>query len=349
MTKVTQATTRESLALEEHNKAGPILEAEDLRRYFYTYRRNGIFPKRSTVKAVDGVSFQLSLGEILGLVGESGCGKTTTGKILAGLIKPNSGTVKFKGIDLLSLSPREAKAYRAKLQIVFQDPLSALNPRMRIGDIVAEPLVVHGVGTPRQRKERAKELLAQVGLSPDILNRYPHELSGGQRQRVCISRALALEPELLIADEPVSALDVSIRAQVLNLLLELHDRFSLSMILISHDISVVRAVCDRVAVMYLGKIVEMGETEEVLANPLHPYTQALLKSVPYPDPENPPHKQGIVAGEVLFSQASGAGCKFSNRCPFRMQRCSAEEPSLAVVSEGHFCACHLYSEVREDG
>jgi oligopeptide/dipeptide ABC transporter ATP-binding protein len=315
------------------------------KHYPFVKRRAGL-PLRLKLKAVDGVSFNIARREVLALVGESGCGKTTTGRLIAGLEKPDAGEIIFSGMNIAQASPRELRELRPKVQMVFQDPLSSLDPRMKIGGIIEEPLVVNRIGNRSERMQKVSSILAEVGLPPDAVGRYAHEFSGGQRQRIGIGRALILRPELIIADEPVSALDVSIQAQILNLLLELRDRYDLSILLIAHDLSVVRAVSERVAIMYLGRIAEIGRTDEVFSRPLHPYTQALLAAVPVPDPSvgfKPPQ----LIGEVPSPVDLPPGCRFAGRCPFVMQRCREVEPALEEVpgQAGHKVACFLYDYV----
>jgi oligopeptide/dipeptide ABC transporter ATP-binding protein len=328
-----------------------LLDVRDLKKYFPVKR--GIFRRTvAHVKAVDGVSFFIQEGETLGLVGESGCGKTTTGRVILRLIDPTAGQVLWhrdgRQIDLARLRPRELKPLRREMQIIFQDPYSSLNPRMTIGDIIAEPLVVHNVARGKEREARVKELLEAVGLNPGYMKRYPHEFSGGQRQRIGIARALALDPKLIICDEPISALDVSIQAQVINLLQDLQKEFKLTYLFIAHDLSVVRHISDRIAVMYLGKIVEMAETETLFTSPKHPYTEALLSAVPVPDPEF--HRERIILkGDVPSPVNPPAGCRFHPRCPYAQAICSQQVPGLTDVGGGHFASCHFAQELRLKG
>ncbi len=293
------------------------------------------------VRAVDGVSFSIRRGETLGLVGESGCGKTTTGRCILQLERPTSGQVVFEGQNLTTLTEAELRPVRRKLQVIFQDPYSSLNPRMTVGQMVAEPLKVHGIVTDRkQRAERVAELLSVVGLLPRLADCYPHELSGGQRQRVGIARALAMEPSFIVCDEPVSALDVSIQAQIINLLDDLQGRFGLTYLFVAHDLSVVRHISDRVVVMYLGKVMEITGRQALYEDPLHPYTKALLSAVPIPDPEVEAGREHIVlGGEVPSSLNPPAGCVFHPRCPIAIEECRRVVPDLREVKPGHWAAC----------
>ena len=309
-----------------------LLEVENLAKHFAV--------RKGTVRAVDGVSFSVAKGETLALVGESGCGKSTTARLVLRLIEPSAGQVRFDGTDLTTLSRAELRGMRRRMQIVFQDPYASLDPRMSVGATLEEPLIVHGLGDAAQRQARVAELLRLVGLAPYHAQRFPHEFSGGQRQRIGIARALAVEPALIVCDEPVSALDVSIQAQVLNLLAELQTRLGLSYLFIAHDLAVVRHVADRVAVMYLGRIVEMAPAEELFATPRHPYTQALLAAIPLPDP-------GVrgavrpVAGDPPSPLNPPPGCHFHPRCAHATERCRNEAPALRTLGPGHQAACHL--------
>ena len=316
----------------------PILVARDLVKHFPV--RKGLFGRLAAhVKAVDGVSLEIAPGETLALVGESGCGKSTLGRMLLRLIDPTSGTISFMGEDLTRLGEAEMRARRRHMQIVFQDPYASLNPRMTVADIVGEPLKLHGIVPPAGRAARIAELLSLVGLRPEHARRYPHEFSGGQRQRIGIARALAAEPRLIVGDEPVSALDVSVQAQVLNLLLELQQRLRLTFLFVAHDLSVVRHISDRVAVMYVGQIVELAPTKSIFERPLHPYTAALLKAVPVADPRVPAGDV-LLKGEVPSPASPPAGCYFNPRCPFADERCRREAPVLRELATGHSVRCH---------
>jgi oligopeptide transport system ATP-binding protein len=320
----------------------PLLEVRDLVKHFAV--GGGMLSKPAgRVRAIDGVSFSLHKGETLGLVGESGCGKTTTGRCILQLERPTSGSIVFEGIDLVSLDSAALRAVRRRIQVIFQDPYSSLNPRMTVAQILGEPLKVHGIVRDRGERElRVRELLGQVGLLPQHGERYPHQLSGGQRQRVGIARALAMQPALIVCDEPVSALDVSIQAQIINLLEQLQAELGLTYLFIAHDLSVVRHISDRVAVMYLGKIVEIADRRALYDEPLHPYTQALLSAVPIPDPKIEAQRQRtVLRGEVPSPLNPPAGCVFHPRCPLAVSRCSAEVPMLREVRPNHWAACHL--------
>jgi oligopeptide transport system ATP-binding protein len=296
---------------------------------------------RRVIRAVDGVSFTIERGEVLGLVGESGSGKSTTGRLILRLIEPSAGTIRFEGHDLIALDGPRLWATRQRMQIVFQDPFASLNPRMRVGRIIAEPLDIYQRADAAEQRRQVAELLDVVGLDPGLAERYPHELSGGQRQRIGIAAALALRPSLIVADEPVSALDVSVQAQVLNLLMTLRRRFGLTYLFISHDLHVVLHMSDRVAVMYLGEIVEIGPRDAVHRSPAHPYTQVLLSAVPVADPTL--RRERIVPkGEIASPLALPAGCRFHPRCPFAFDRCRVERPALRAVGPGHEAACHLH-------
>lgn len=318
-----------------------LIQIQDLQKYFPVTEGIVIQHTVAQVKAVDGVSFSIRKGETLGLVGESGCGKTTTGRCILRLETPTAGQIIYDGIDIASLSRKEMVKLRQKMQVIFQDPFSSLNPRMKIGEIISEAMHVHGIEPdPQKRQERVAELLTLCGLRPVMADRYPHEMSGGQRQRIGIARALSMDPEFIVCDEAVSALDVSIQAQVINLLEDLRDEFNLTYLFIAHDLSVVRHICQRVAVMYLGKLVELADCDELFDNPLHPYTQALLAAVPIPDPvieQNRDHQ--VIQGEVPSPMNPPPGCVFHPRCPRAVDSCRKELPSLREITPGHWVAC----------
>ncbi|MFF6786013.1 dipeptide ABC transporter ATP-binding protein [Streptomyces sp. NPDC012510] len=332
----------------------PIIEISGLVKHF-PLTRGILFKKQiGAVKAVDGVDFTLAKGETLGIVGESGCGKSTVAKMLVHLERPTAGSIKYKGEDITKLSGKALKAVRRNIQMVFQDPYTSLNPRMTVGDIIGEPYDIHPEVAPKgDRRRRVQELLDVVGLNPEYINRYPHQFSGGQRQRIGIARGLALRPEVIVADEPVSALDVSVQAQVINLLDRLQGEFGLSYVFIAHDLSIVRHISDRVGVMYLGRIVEIGRDAEIYDHPTHPYTQALLSAVPVPDPEAREHRERIILfGDVPSPTAIPSGCRFRTRCWKARERCALEVPLLAVPAEfrlttgpaAHDSACHFAEE-----
>jgi len=323
----------------------PILEVRDLKKYFPV--KKGLFGRHvADVKAVDGVSFDLHACETLGVVGESGCGKTTLGRTILRLIEPTAGTARFEGRDIFELDRKSLRDLRSEIQIIFQDPYSSLNPRQTIGNIIGDALELHGLVTGDARFDRAKELLERVGLQGSYINRYPHEFSGGQRQRIGIARAIALKPRFIVCDEAVSALDVSVQAQVLNLLEELQQELELSYMFIAHDLAVVRHIADRVAVMYLGRIVELSTCDDLFDQPLHPYTQALLSAIPQPDPDRE-RLRIILAGDVPNPMSPPDGCHFHTRCPLAMERCRTEAPELVELRPGHWSSCHLYDGVEQ--
>lgn len=320
----------------------PLLQVKDLVKHFPITRGIIIQKKVGAVHAVDGVSFDVIKGETLGLVGESGCGKSTTGRTILQLYRPTSGSVMFEGKDLVKTKGEELRKTRRRMQMIFQDPYASLNPRMTVGEIIGEPMVIHRTSSGKALQERVEHLLKVVGLNPAFSNRYPHEFSGGQRQRIGIARALALEPSLIVCDEPISALDVSIQAQVVNLLEDLQEQLGLTYLFIAHDLSMVRHISDRVAVMYLGVIVELTDRNELYAHPLHPYTQALLSAIPIPDPMAEEKRQRIILqGDVPSPVNPPSGCRFRTRCPLAAKICEEAKPEFREVSKGHFVACHM--------
>jgi oligopeptide/dipeptide ABC transporter ATP-binding protein len=326
----------------------PLLQVDDLIVHYHVRGAGTVVRSHETVHAVDGVSFSLEHGETLGLVGESGCGKSTTGRNVLLLERPTSGRVLFHGRDLVTMVPSQLTELRRNMQIVFQDPIAALNPRHTVGQLIGEPLRVHNIVPKKQRRERVEQLLEVVGLPNDAVSRFPHEFSGGQCQRIGIARSLAVEPSLLVLDEPVSALDVSIQAQILQLLSDLQSRLGLAYLFIAHDLAVVGEMSDRVAVMYLGKIVELAERDSLYSRPHHPYTQALFSAVPIPDPKlSRLHHRAVVTGEVPSSLSPPTGCRFHTRCPMAQERCRVEEPKLQLVGDGHQVACHFAKEAVE--
>ena len=332
-------TQTESIQLKSAGK--PLLEVKGLKKVFGVSRQQGFRTIRESVRAVDGIDLTIYPGETVGLVGESGCGKTTAGRSILRLIEPTSGSVMLDGIDLLSLKGEALRQTRKEVGIVFQDPYAALNPRMLIGDIVAEPLLVHNLVKNKEAAwKKSRELLETVGLNAEFASRYPHEFSGGQRQRIGIARAIATDPKLIILDEPISALDLSIRAQILNLLEELQSTRGLSYLFIAHDLSVVRHICDRVAVMYLGVIVEEGDSDEVFSNPLHPYTKALLAAIPIADP-SAHRKFTLLEGDAPSPISIPSGCRFHTRCPIAEPECALNSPELRDIKKGHRVSCRL--------
>ena len=316
-----------------------LLEVKNLKVYYpVKVRKNALASEKRFVKAVDDISFSIRQGETFGLVGESGCGKSTTGKTIVRLLKPTGGQVLFEGQDIFAEGKKSDLSQ--KIQIIFQDPYSSLDPRFTVGRCIAEPMRVHKMGTAKEQEERVRSLMHDVGLRPEAYTKYPHEFSGGQRQRIGVARALALNPSLIVCDEPVSALDVSIQAQILNLMQDLQEKYHLTYLLISHNLAVVEHLCDRVAVMYLGNLVEVAETEDLFCHPVHPYTQALLDAIPVPDPEIPT-MHNMLEGDVPSLMNPPTGCCFHTRCPHACEQCSKEKPALRDMGNGHFVACHL--------
>ncbi|MBM7837410.1 peptide/nickel transport system ATP-binding protein/oligopeptide transport system ATP-binding protein [Alkalihalobacillus xiaoxiensis] len=326
--------------------AEPILEVKGLKTYFDI--NGGVLSKKvGEVKAVDGISFSMQEGEILGIVGESGCGKSTTGKSILRLIEPTAGEVRFNGEDIMQLSSENVRKLRRDMQIIFQDPYASLNPRHTVGKIIGEPLLVHGIGSKTERKQKVKELLETVGLRSEHAKRYPHQFSGGQRQRIGIARALAVNPKLIICDEPVSALDVSVQSQILNLMEKLKKEFKLTYLFIAHDLSVVKHISDRVGVMYLGKMVELANKDLLYDEPKHPYTKALMSAVPVPDPDIK-QERVILQGDVPSPSNPPSGCAFHTRCPSCMDVCKTDVPIWQEVAPNHQVACHLYNETTKE-
>lgn len=319
----------------------PLVQVKGLKKYFPVTQGIILQRKVADVKAVDGLDFEIRKGETLGLVGESGCGKSTTGRAILQLYRPTAGEVFFQGKNLCTLHGEELRKMRRHMQMIFQDPYASLNPRMTVGDIIGEPLEVHNIAKGKEKKERVQELLQIVGLNPYFVNRYPHEFSGGQRQRIGVARALAVNPDFIVCDEPISALDVSIQAQIINLLEELQEKFHLTYLFIAHDLSVVRHISDRVAVMYLGKIVELTDRDSLYNNPLHPYTQALLSAVPIPDPVVEEKRTRIIlVGDVPSPLRPPPGCRFHTRCPKVMDLCKKDDPVFRDAGGDHWVACH---------
>lgn len=327
------------MSLNEEN----ILVIKDLKKYYPI--KSGIFNKQAqAIKAVDGINLTVKKGEILGLVGESGCGKSTLGRSILRLLEPTSGEVIFKGNDILSYDKLKIRSLRKEMQIIFQDAGASLNPRMTLGEILETPLDIFQIASGEEKKKRVKELLEIVGLNESYIHRFPHELSGGQKQRIGIARALAVNPDFLVCDEPVSALDVSVQSQILNLMKDLKKTFDLTYLFISHDLSVVNHLCDRVAVMYLGKIVELADRDKLFNNPSHPYTKALLSAIPIPDP-NFKRERIVLEGDVPNPADPPKGCRFYNRCKYRMKQCETIDPAIEQLEDDHFVACHLYDKV----
>ena len=320
--------------------ATPVLEVDGLVKHFPVNR--GLIRRKviGLVRAVENVSFEIARGETLALVGESGCGKSTTGRLILRLMDPTAGSVRFKGEEIADLDKQSLRRLRRHMQIIFQDPYASLNPRMTVGEILLEPMAVHGIGSEAERESRVRDLLAVVGLLPEHARRYPHQFSGGQRQRIGIARALAVNPDLIVCDEPVSALDVSIQAQIVNLLQDLQERLGLTYIFISHDLSVVRHMSDQVAVMYLGKIVEMAGKDEIYTRPAHPYTKALMSAIPVPDPDSEAQRQRIIlVGDLPNPANPPSGCRFRTRCPIAIDACAATDPPPHEMAAGHWAKC----------
>lgn len=325
------------------NEPTPLLEVKNLTKHFPAAHGQ-------KVHAVNGVSFKLERGETLGIVGESGCGKSSMGRTILKVHEPTSGQIIFDGVDITGLSNRKMFPYRKKMQMIFQDPYASLNPRFTVGEIIEEPMIIHNMGTAHERKVIVQELIETVGLKPDHIRRYPHEFSGGQRQRIGIARALAIEPEFIVCDEPISALDVSIQAQVVNLLIKLQKELGLTYLFIAHDLSMVKHISDRVGVMYLGSMVEFADSDELYSKPLHPYTKALMSAIPIPDPKAEKEKKRIpIEGEIPSPINPKPGCRFAARCKYATEACKQTTPELTEVLPGHFVACHRVKEVNALG
>lgn len=329
---------------EEKQAAVPIVEVRNVKKYFPV--KGGIFNrKQNVVKAVDGISFSIKRGETFGIVGESGSGKSTLGQTILRLTEPTAGNVYYEGEDISHLSQQDMRTYRRHMQMVFQDPFSSLNPRMRVGELIEEPMVVHQYANAADRRNRVRSLLGTVGLPAEAADKFPHEFSGGQRQRIGIARSLSIQPKFIIADEPVSALDVSIQSQILNLISDLQDEFDLTYLFIAHDLSVVKHISDRIGVMYLGKMMELSPKRKLFDNPLHPYTRSLLSAIPIPNPHLK-RERIILKGDIPSPVNPPSGCVFRTRCPVAFERCKAEIPMLQHAGEGHYVACHLYDESK---
>ena len=324
------------------NEEQALIQVKKLKKYFPIYQGAILQRHVGDIKAVDGVSFEIYPGETLGLVGESGCGKTTTGRTILQLYEPTDGQILFDGVDMTTLKENDLRRLRSHMQMIFQDPYASLNPRMTVGSIISAPLEVHKIARGKEKRKRVDELLELVGLNPEFVNRYPHEFSGGQRQRIGIARALALSPDLIICDEPISSLDVSIQAQVVNLLEDLQEQLGLTYLFIAHDLSMVRHISDRMAVMYLGKIVELADRDEIYLHPLHPYTQALMSAVPVPDPDISETRHRIILeGDIPSPANPPFGCNFNTRCPIAKEVCFQEEPAYREIKVKHWTACHF--------